>query len=700
MRKILRLCVSVLLSLSFLIPLGFIKLIDVHADSSTLCESYDSYSDGKKARLNSVLGYSTINFVFEDSAGWLFYARDVTFSGTVSAAKPSAAFVAYIAPDGSFTDYTNMQQYLTFDFTTGKVFKFIYKSGLRVHDDFTFSNSACVVNTYLITAYAGSGGTVTGGGTYTAKQTVTLNAIPDQGYRFKQWSDGNTENPRSFVPSSDLTLTAEFEEIPYYNLNLDYIGIGQVIGTGRFEGGSEVTIEALPGTHYYFEMWSDGNTENPRTLVLNENLHLTAVFFEDPKYQVNVEIFGNGSVTGIGTYYGDTEVMLTAVPDEGWYFKSWNDGSIDPAKVITVSRDITFAAVFEEKSTRACSYSKDLVANPYVLKGVERAIYLVESNVTEDYWWIAKRFHNFSLNLDGGYVPSGTAFVQPQSIEWVLAYYDDDKLVYESLGFENNVPGYYSFIHTDQDGNPRYHTLELIVGNNPGYEYVDTAGVSTSFELVSRYDQIEILDSYCWKEGYDSNYYDLLQFYELKNANSNLSNNTNELKDMNTNLSLIERGISGITGIIESVPAKLTIIAEHVYSVFEKLDHVISGLFDVESAVNDLIDSNDQQSQLIDGGTQVSQSVSNKNDSVTSELFDSISQHNHIEQEYQAQMNQAMSNIDFNIDVGNVANFSTTAAFISGQMDLMFNLDPAFKLMFTFPLICGLAMLIIGRLKS
>ena len=145
---------------------------------------------------------------------------------------------------------------------------------------------------------------------------------------------------------------------------------------------------------------------------------------------------------------------------------------------------------------------------------------------------------------------------------------------------------------------------------------------------------------------------------------------------------------------------KLTIISEHVYSVFEKLDHVISGLFDVQSAVNDLIDSNDHQSQLIDGGTQVSQSVSDKNDSVTSDLSDSISQHNQIEQEYQAQMNQAMSNIDFNVDVGNIANFSTTAAFISGQMDLMFNLDPALKMMFMFPLICGLAMLIIGRLKK
>ena len=52
--------------------------------------------------------------------------------------------------------------------------------------------------------------------------------------------------------------------------------------------------------------------------------------------------------------------------------------------------------------------------------------------------------------------------MQPQAIEWVLAYHVDDQVYYESLGFENNVPGYYSFIHTLDDGTLRYHTLDLL----------------------------------------------------------------------------------------------------------------------------------------------------------------------------------------------------------------------------------------------
>jgi len=39
---------------------------------------------------------------------------------------------------------------------------------------------------------------------------VTCTATPDYGYHFTQWSDGNKENPRTFVLTQDTTFTAEF----------------------------------------------------------------------------------------------------------------------------------------------------------------------------------------------------------------------------------------------------------------------------------------------------------------------------------------------------------------------------------------------------------------------------------------------------------------------------------------------------------
>ena len=53
-------------------------------------------------------------------------------------------------------------------------------------------------------------GTVFGAGTYAEGTEVTLAAIPNKGYEFIQWSDGNTDNPRKIVVTGDVNLAALF----------------------------------------------------------------------------------------------------------------------------------------------------------------------------------------------------------------------------------------------------------------------------------------------------------------------------------------------------------------------------------------------------------------------------------------------------------------------------------------------------------
>ena len=53
-------------------------------------------------------------------------------------------------------------------------------------------------------------GTVMGSGEYAEGTVVTLAAIPVSGYYFVQWSDGNTENPRQITVTEDVSLMAEF----------------------------------------------------------------------------------------------------------------------------------------------------------------------------------------------------------------------------------------------------------------------------------------------------------------------------------------------------------------------------------------------------------------------------------------------------------------------------------------------------------
>ncbi len=54
-------------------------------------------------------------------------------------------------------------------------------------------------------------GTATGGGTFAAGQSCTVTATANEGYRFVNWSNGETANPYTFTVVANVTLTANFE---------------------------------------------------------------------------------------------------------------------------------------------------------------------------------------------------------------------------------------------------------------------------------------------------------------------------------------------------------------------------------------------------------------------------------------------------------------------------------------------------------
>lgn len=72
---------------------------------------------------------------------------------------------------------------------------------------------------YKLTVTAGTGGTVSGGGTYNYNASATLKATANSGYHFVRWSDGNTSATRTVTVTKDATYTATFEQDPYLNLD-------------------------------------------------------------------------------------------------------------------------------------------------------------------------------------------------------------------------------------------------------------------------------------------------------------------------------------------------------------------------------------------------------------------------------------------------------------------------------------------------
>ena len=199
-----------------------------------------------------------------------------------------------------------------------------------------------------------AGGTVEGGGTYPYGESITLRARPANDYSFLCWQDGITSNPRSITVTGDATYKAIFQfsgTMQYFvKLIPSDASMGTVAGEGQYPAGSVIEISATPYEHAQFAGWDDGNTDNPRTLVVNSDMILTAIFEPRPMYTITVTSVSStmGSAFGGGTFYANTETDIWAVPNEGYHFAGWQDGEMSNPRTIIVTGDAEYVANFSQ----------------------------------------------------------------------------------------------------------------------------------------------------------------------------------------------------------------------------------------------------------------------------------------------------------------------------------------------------------------
>jgi hypothetical protein len=122
-----------------------------------------------------------------------------------------------------------------------------------------------------------------------------------------------------------------------------------VEGEDEYPYLSTVTITAIASEHSHFVQWGDGNTTNPRMLTVTSDTSFTAYFALDQQFQITVTANDTtmGSVTGSGTYFIGETATITATTNEHYYFAQWSDGVTSNPRVITVTGDMTYTAVFE-----------------------------------------------------------------------------------------------------------------------------------------------------------------------------------------------------------------------------------------------------------------------------------------------------------------------------------------------------------------
>ena len=207
------------------------------------------------------------------------------------------------------------------------------------------------LNTYKVSVGA-ENGTVTGAGDYTHGQTATLTATANSGYEFAGWSDEVTDNPRQIQVTQNISIRAIFisEGEHVYAIRVGTPQNGTIVGDGLYIVGRTAKLEAIPAAGYHFVGWGDGNTDNPRQIVVSADMNLSPSFAINT-YAVTVTAVGSGTVSGDGSEFTfGQQATITATADDGFHFVGWNDGGTDNPRKFVVTADSALTATFEINS--------------------------------------------------------------------------------------------------------------------------------------------------------------------------------------------------------------------------------------------------------------------------------------------------------------------------------------------------------------
>jgi|GEM_PF-579776 len=203
------------------------------------------------------------------------------------------------------------------------------------------------INSYTLNT-SGANGSITKNpdkGTYNHGETVTLQAVPAEGYNFVNWSGdlAGSANPATLVMDSNKTVAAAFAANTYtLQTNAANGSVTRTPDQASFTFGQTVTLTAVPATGYSFSGWSgdaSGSTATV-TITMNADKSVTAGFTANA-YTLSVSA-SNGSVTVSpirATYAHGEVVTLTAVPSVGYSFGSWSGDASGTATSTTVTMD-------------------------------------------------------------------------------------------------------------------------------------------------------------------------------------------------------------------------------------------------------------------------------------------------------------------------------------------------------------------------
>ena len=178
--------------------------------------------------------------------------------------------------------------------------------------------------------------------------TYAIFATSNYGYHFDHWSTGSTANPDTVTLTDDTTIAAFFAPNQYaLHVSSTDSTLGSVSGNGLYDYLDTLSISAAPITHYHFVHWTDGNTMNPRDIIITNDTNFTAIFAIDThSVSLQVDSITHGFCNGNGDYAYGTAATAVAIPYSGYMFSHWSNGSTYNPYTFAVVGDTSLTAYF------------------------------------------------------------------------------------------------------------------------------------------------------------------------------------------------------------------------------------------------------------------------------------------------------------------------------------------------------------------